>query len=255
MERKNMVLLTVIAVATLLVAVVGATFAYFTATITDQRDVGTGQGAANVTAADKPGSLIIEKSDHQFGSFNNTDIYPGHKELIELKITSEDTNTTDTYFNIVYDGTNTFTANSIEFKIYESTLPLTEAEDGIFECTKHSELQDGEATTAGAGNYKFYETCTLKSDLEKSGAQPIVTKPLSNSAGKTKTILNGDLPFVITGDATRKTIYYYVVVEYKDTTSNQNDDMKKSLSGTITVEMAASNNNAYKDTDENVIDE
>ena len=31
MEKKNTVLLTVIAVATLLVAVVGATFAYFTA--------------------------------------------------------------------------------------------------------------------------------------------------------------------------------------------------------------------------------
>ena len=31
MERKNTVLLTVIAIATLLVAVVGATFAYFTA--------------------------------------------------------------------------------------------------------------------------------------------------------------------------------------------------------------------------------
>ena len=34
MEKKNMILLTVIAVSTLLVAVVGATFAYFTATST-----------------------------------------------------------------------------------------------------------------------------------------------------------------------------------------------------------------------------
>ena len=34
MEKKNTILLTVIAVATLLVAVVGATFAYFTATAT-----------------------------------------------------------------------------------------------------------------------------------------------------------------------------------------------------------------------------
>ena len=44
MEKKNMVLLTVIAVATLLVAVVGATFAYFTATVTDSRDSGSGPG-------------------------------------------------------------------------------------------------------------------------------------------------------------------------------------------------------------------
>lgn len=36
MEKKNMILLTVIAVSTLLVAVVGATFAYFTATTTSQ---------------------------------------------------------------------------------------------------------------------------------------------------------------------------------------------------------------------------
>ena len=39
MERKNTILLTVIAIATLLVAVVGATFAYFTATITDNINI------------------------------------------------------------------------------------------------------------------------------------------------------------------------------------------------------------------------
>jgi len=36
MDKKNTMLLTVIAVATLLVAVVGATFAYFTATAQNQ---------------------------------------------------------------------------------------------------------------------------------------------------------------------------------------------------------------------------
>ena len=35
MDKKNTVLLTVIAVATLLVAVVGATFAYFSARVTE----------------------------------------------------------------------------------------------------------------------------------------------------------------------------------------------------------------------------
>ena len=39
MEKKNTVLLTVIAIATLLVAVVGATFAYFSASVTDQATV------------------------------------------------------------------------------------------------------------------------------------------------------------------------------------------------------------------------
>ena len=43
MEKKNTILLTVIAVATLLVAVVGATFAYFTASTTTGRGTGTVQ--------------------------------------------------------------------------------------------------------------------------------------------------------------------------------------------------------------------
>ena len=46
-NRKNTILLTVIAVATLLVAVVGATFAYFTAkgggTVTNNIEVKTGK--------------------------------------------------------------------------------------------------------------------------------------------------------------------------------------------------------------------
>lgn len=41
MEKKNTVLLTVIAVATLLVAVVGATFAYFSATVTENNKTET----------------------------------------------------------------------------------------------------------------------------------------------------------------------------------------------------------------------
>ncbi len=49
MERKNTVLLTVIAVATLLVAVVGATFAYFTAT--NNNGTTTGAGTDNVMTA------------------------------------------------------------------------------------------------------------------------------------------------------------------------------------------------------------
>lgn len=46
MEKKNTILLTVIAIATLLVAVVGATFAYFTASVTPQNET---NNTVNVT--------------------------------------------------------------------------------------------------------------------------------------------------------------------------------------------------------------
>ena len=72
MEKKNTVLLTVIAIATLLVAMVGATFAYFTA----QR----GDGAqADITVTTSTSDSIV------YGSFN---------PLI-LKATQQNFNQTD----------------------------------------------------------------------------------------------------------------------------------------------------------------
>ena len=70
-----MILLTVIAIATLLVAVVGATFAYFTATITDERDGDENEGQAAIKAAETPGSLTIEKNTNGFESFNEKDVF------------------------------------------------------------------------------------------------------------------------------------------------------------------------------------
>ena len=57
MERKNTVLLTVIAVATLLVAVIGATFAYFTATTG-----GSGTTPTTVTTSSQASSTFVGTS-------------------------------------------------------------------------------------------------------------------------------------------------------------------------------------------------
>ena len=61
MERKNVVLLTVIAVATLLTAMVGSTFAFFTATVSGEggtKDVVNAQTISQVTATYSEGSKI-----------------------------------------------------------------------------------------------------------------------------------------------------------------------------------------------------
>lgn len=60
MEKKNTMLLTVIAVATLLVAVVGATFAYFSLSVSGNPT----NTSANVTVAN-PGSISIKGTDQQ----------------------------------------------------------------------------------------------------------------------------------------------------------------------------------------------
>ncbi len=248
MEKKNMVLLTVIAVATLLVAVVGATFAYFTATVTDSRDEGTGgKGQADIEAAKVPGNLLVEKSSSGFESFDDQNVYPGHKELIVLKITSDTDNTNDTFFNIVYKGTNSFPENGIEFKIYESTEDITGvSEKEAFKCTQKSDIQDG-------STYKFYEECALDENLQvglDGQTHLLQTTPLKTDVNHV--IINGEHPFVITGTSDKREMYYYVVVEYKNLQSSQNSDSGAKLDGNITVEMAPSDTNAIKDDESHI---
>ncbi len=69
MEKKNTILLTVIAIATLLVAVVGATFAYFTATVTTDND-------ANNTVNAKTYALTEVQMDYG-NKVNIEGMYPG----------------------------------------------------------------------------------------------------------------------------------------------------------------------------------
>ncbi len=79
MERKNTVLLTVIAVATLLVAVVGATFAYFTATATSE---GTDVGKVETTTATVGGVKLNATSIAQVGKMD----YPGGVLITGTKV-------------------------------------------------------------------------------------------------------------------------------------------------------------------------
>ena len=76
MEKKNTVLLTVIAVATLLVAVVGATFAYFTAS---NSYTGDAAGNVNVNTATESADLVLNV-DKVTGS--NNIFYPGTKNFV-----------------------------------------------------------------------------------------------------------------------------------------------------------------------------
>ncbi len=246
MEKKNMVLLTVIAVATLLVAVVGATFAYFTATITDSRGDDPNKGQAAIQAAQTPGSLIIEESKEGFGSFNEKDVYPGHKELIQFKVTSSADNTTDTYFNIVYDGSNEFPDDRITFDIYESHEDIGITAQDAFKCEKKSIPEEGSTT------YKLYEECKIDDQLSGEKVNKLISTPLKKTSGET--IINGAHPFVITGNEDKTTIYYYVVATYKnDEGSDQGaSEQGQSLNGKLSIKIAASDTNAIKDDDNNM---
>lgn len=78
MEKKNTILLTVIAIATLLVAVVGATFAYFTASVTttnQDNNQTTVEAAAIVSASMNMGDKIeVANALPGFTTFKTVDV-------------------------------------------------------------------------------------------------------------------------------------------------------------------------------------
>lgn len=93
MEKKNMVLLTVIAVATLLVAVVGATFAYFTATVTTTNDVQKGTSVTTETMTNVVMTYGTEIKD--------VDMFPGYKNMRTVLVTGTGKDgAADTYVDI-----------------------------------------------------------------------------------------------------------------------------------------------------------
>ena len=77
MEKKNVIFLSVIAVATLLTAVIGTTFAYFTATINSN-----GTGAVNVTTKTIAGASMALGD-----TITVTDALPGFKKVKTMTVT------------------------------------------------------------------------------------------------------------------------------------------------------------------------
>ena len=79
MEKKNVIFLSVIAVATLLTAVIGTTFAYFTANITTSN-------AANSNTTVK--TKVIAGAVMDMGSkIEATGVYPGFKTVKPITVT------------------------------------------------------------------------------------------------------------------------------------------------------------------------
>ena len=236
MERKNMVLLGVIAVATLLVAVVGATFAYFTATVEDKRTDGDSNGKTTITAGSVASKTVIGNVSNGAGKFEATGVYPNHKEVAGLSVTvtnGEKEENTNTNVSIVYNVTqNDFANEEIEVSVYKSDEDLEVR--NYFNCTHTANPQAEENAV------QYTETCAHDiSELESTlQATKLTQTPIKlNKGPQSKLVLANDT-IAATGAKGTNTAYYYVVVEFKDTGKSQNDSMNAVLNGTISVEAA-----------------
>ena len=222
MEKKNMVLLTVIAVATLLVAVVGATFAYFTASIQNDYNGQGSNGSANISSGSVgSNTTVVAEVDGQAGSFEATDVYPGHKEVAALKVTVE--GDTAQSIDITYSPTsNDFPDGSITLKVYKGTGSENIGEEGnYFQC-------ESKTGTSG-GSQTFYEECTVQEST--LGSQIGSTHNLTQAEAGSTVVLATD-------SLTSETGTYYVVVEFVNKPGESQDTAQsKTLDGDISVRL------------------
>lgn len=228
MEKKNMVLLTVIAVATLLVAVVGATFAYFTASIQNNYNGQGTNGTANIQSGNVGTSTtVVTNVQGQAGSFEAEDVYPGHKEVAALQVNVQGDESQS--IDITYEATtNTFPDGSIVLKVYK-------AKEGANISTTENYFQCKPQTgTDGSGKQTFYEVCEVNETTLNDA--PIATHNLTQSEIGQVVPLASD---VIQGTADPGTTQiYYVVAEFvNDEDAAQDEAQSKSLDGKISVRL------------------
>ena len=123
MEKKNVIFLSVIAVATLLTAVVGTTFAYFTATVSGN------ESANNV----KVSTDTLAVTYAQTSSISQSNWVPGKSASMRFTVANNSNNATK--FNLVWDaGVTNTVADAADAKDITYTLySCTSAEDAT--CT------------------------------------------------------------------------------------------------------------------------
>ena len=219
MEKKNTILLTVIAVATLLVAVVGATFAYFTATS------GTDNNASSTGAVETATVSTVKLTTADVGKSTRT-VYPGTTNYAAISVVASkelpegaDAATDDTDYNITYtvNGSITlseaFTAGSVTYSVYRTT----------------EEVETPVTCTLSTDNAQYSDSCNLDALTSAAGSQQVVTD--QTVSGTTATV---SVPSQTLSTDGSTTYYYYLVVSYPNQESDQNADQDKTITAQLT---------------------
>ena len=234
MEKKNTILLTVIAVATLLVAVVGATFAYFTATTTGD----SADGEAETGTATSVGGVQLTMTT----TTGDADMaYPGGYVVAGASVAaanSDDNNNYTTTFDLNGTITNN-TGTALKWYVYE--VPAAIDDPIVADSCKRQE-----DSTTDPGNTRYWYTgCQLADGIDtigeaiKDGTVPAATGEGLTTPG-TATIKVENEVLEPTAGASATT-FYYLVVEYPNDASNPQDaDQGKTITAKLTTVDGAS---------------
>ncbi len=216
MLKKKNLLLTCLAVFTLTIVTLGASYAFFIGLFNDQRN--TTDNQSELETANIADTTLISNVSNAAGSFIKSDIYPGHKEVVAIEVAASGVAGSSSSFQFKYFIEENGLKENVKVSLYKSKTPI-ETGENYFNCEKQSELIDNES--------RFFESCE-----EKEVGKLVQENILSNE----KEMILGKDTLTIKKDNEEEKAYYYVVVEFMNLNQSQNEDMNKVLKGKITVE-------------------
>lgn len=202
MEKRNTLLLTVIAVATLLVAVVGATFAYFASTVETNNTVvvqATTAGAnSSFIALGDEISLTVNAADMQIGQLYDS----GTLDTTANKVVAEDNGT----LNVTYLSGSTENT-SCTYDIYYQWVDGNETEAGI---------QDSYELTDANFPLEFtYSIASSANDLTVSETNFV------NTTATAQKVNSGSLSIANASDTTATAQTYTVTAKFYNINADQ----------------------------------
>ena len=230
-NKQNSVLLIIIAVATLLVAVVGATFAYFTA---------YNSSGSTVTVNTKTGSMNILFSDgDDKATVSKTDIQPSNTVLVKKEFTITGNNITKTSSQTVTpegnvtNGTETSMLMPFAVKLKYTTTFINNELHVLVKQTQMSndytqgvkDIADAPAQLKGDTKLNTYYDFTIGSGTTKGQE---TTSELELVYGEFKDTSNA-----ITN---ANVIKFEVLIVFPDTGENQDDNKQAKFDGILQVE-------------------
>lgn len=212
MEKKNMILLTVIAVSTLLVAVVGATFAYFTATTTSQGN--------NTTTTVKTQQIAGTDWTATAKKGASPAVYPGYMAYQEYLLdASSGTTGSKAKYNLSIQGTtDTAFGEDVTYEVYAVTQSA--APTYTFTAGTSSQVQ------VPGGNEYHYSIADAAFD---NGTELKLVK--SGTLTATKTAIESDV--TIDGGSKR---YYVLVLKYANQEKPQDTQQAKTFTAQLIYE-------------------
>ena len=237
MEKKNVVFLTVLAVATLLTAVVGTTFAYFTATVTNTNT----PTASSITTADKLGITYDDGT-----TINGALIKPGWAKSKTITVTN--TGNVDLDFTIGFDSTATYTNDFVAGKgaawwaAYDpstqtSTGSATNTNDFVYTITKK----------VGSGSVADYITASSAVLVDNATATDNTTTPVTTyTAAATGSTINTYKALAVPASAStiisdtvaaNTTNEYVLTIYFLETNVKQDENNDKTFTGTLKAQI------------------